>query len=128
MKIIILRHSATDFFIEAKKIEESTPEGEWRYFKFSSMDSVLGIYENESQGIDIHPDFFKCFLGQFSPSVESNFDIIQCSDFNEFCETLNKLLMNNEPVLDLSVNGLWLWTVNEKKLALPKKLKTYLSY
>jgi len=128
MKIIILRHEASNFFTEAKNIEKKFPDGEWRHFKFSSSKSVLGIYENTTEGLEIHSDFFKYFYGQFSPEVENEFDVMEYDDFKSFCESLNKLLNEDKKILDLSVDGLWIWTVDSKELKLSPKLKAYLSY
>ncbi len=127
MKLIILRQNSVDFFKKASKLESSLPEGEWRYFKFKSEKQVLGLYENSHEGIDLHPDFFKYFLGQFPPTLSDHIVISQLKNFKDFCLYLNNVLHKDVKIFDLSVSHFWIWTDEEKTILIPKKLKNYLS-
>lgn len=128
MKIIILRQTAREFMKSAKDLEIKAPEGEWRYFKFISKETVLGIYQNKDEGLGLHADFFKYFLGQFTPEITESFSIQQLNNFEDFCFELNELLNNKNSIFDLSVSNLWIWSNKEKTLSLPPKLKTYLNF
>ncbi len=126
MKILILRQSADDFFDSAVEVEKTHPDGEWRYFKFISKSKVLGIYESETGDIKTHKDFFKYFYGQFKPVAKTDFNVTQCESFESFCLKLNDFLINQVEILDLSVDGLWIWTHEESQLKLSPKLKEFL--
>ncbi len=129
MKSIILRQSAKSFFKTSSEIENRIPNGEWRYFKFISKKEVLGIYQNDLEGRDLHPDFFKYFLGQFSPTLNKTFSIQESENFEAFCDTLNALLYENVQIFDLSVTNFWIWSDQKNEvLEVPKKLKAYLSF
>ncbi len=128
MKLIILRQNSIDFFKKACKLESSLPKGQWRYFKFESKEEVLGLYENSNEGINLHPDFFKYFLGQFTPTLNDHILISQFKNFTDFCLYLNDLLHKNVKIFDLSVSSFWIWTNEEKNILVPKKLKNYLNF
>ncbi len=127
MKITILRHNAEKFFIEAAKLEDKTPNGHWRYFKFNSKNEILGLYEGAKEGFDSHPDFFKYFFGQFSPNTTQNISIHQADNFEAFCLTLNSTLIDDQEILDLSCSNYWIWTKNGDT-QVPPKLKDFLSF
>lgn len=130
MKIIILRHNSSDFFERAQKLENTHPDGQWRYFNFKNQNEICALYENSAEGVSLHPEFFTYFLGQFKPGIEESMFIHQESSFEDFCEKLNNLVSSGAQIFDLSVTSLWIWSNQgyNETLKVPKKLKTYLSF
>ncbi|MGH1468906.1 MAG: hypothetical protein ACRBBP_08525 [Bdellovibrionales bacterium] len=128
MKIIILRQNMSNFLKEASSAETTAPNGEWRYFKFKSEDEVLGLYENNTEGIEAHPDFFKYFLGQFSPKTTQTVSVNQSKNFEDFCLSLNSILNEGHEILDLSYSNYWIWTNQKSGSRVPKKLQDFLSF
>jgi len=113
MHLTILDTDAKSFFQQASDLEKSFPVGCWRYVKFADANKVTALFETEQEtqnSISLNKNFFKYFLGTFSPSLEKNIDIHQLEDFKNFCIKLNTLLDQKNDVFDLSVSKKWIWS------------------
>jgi phosphomevalonate kinase len=133
MHITAVEGNKNSFFKKASQIETDLPNGEWRFFKFVSKNEIWALYSDHENGNHkAHKDFFKYFLGQFTPQCPTTMSISQSSDFSEFCETLNEVLNKSLEVYDLSVHSLWIWhapLINKSEVVeLPKKLRSYLNF
>lgn len=146
MPLKILEYSQKSFFTEATNLEKAFPEGQWRHFKFMDSERVYGLFEthtadkiSDSKTICPHKDFFTYFLGLFKPETTNSLSIFQTESFTDFCIHLNKILNDNQKVLDLSVAQKWIWhetkkehnpnteKSKEEEMLMPKKLKDYLN-
>jgi hypothetical protein len=130
MDIVILETDAKTFFSNAKKLEKTCPEGRWKYCKFLNENTVTGIFESDKPAkgsFNAHDDFFKYFLGLFSPKLEKTFKLHQEKTFNEFCTKLNSLLNEEIKIYDLSVTQKWIWSEGDAT-DVPEKLLAFLDF
>ena len=130
MNLIIFDTDAKNFFQQAKDLENSFPLGYWRYVKFIDSRKVNALFETEKEirnSFPLHTDFFKYFLGTFSPSLEKNIDVYQLEGFESFCLKLNSLLCKNIDVFDLSVSKRWIWTKGDS-VQVSDKLFSFLEF
>jgi len=130
MHLTILNTDAKTFFQNAKDLESSCPTGHWRHFRFLKSDNVIALFETEQAtktSIPLHENFFKYFLGTFSPGLEQTLDIHQMEDFQSFCLKLNSLLENKIEIFDLSVSKYWIWSKGSGN-QIPKKLFSFLEF
>jgi len=128
MHITPIEQHSDDFFKTAKKLENH--DGRWRYFKFASADRVKGVFETKQKidgSLRVHPDFFKYFLGLFTPSLKNELCIHQEKTFLDFCTKLNSLLEEKKEVYDLSSVDLWIWAEGAD-VTVPKQLSDFLNF
>jgi len=130
MNILVLETDADSFFKSAQTIEKNAPSGQWRYCKFIDGNKVLAIFETENNlkdCIQSHPDFFKYFLGLFSPKLETTFKLHQETSFSNFCVKLNSILIEGKAVYDLSAPQKWIWSEGDET-NIPDKLFSFLDF
>jgi|GEM_PF-2697420 len=130
MFITIIETNANAFFSQSQSLEQDHPGGIWRYCRFINKDNVVGIFETEKNlqgGIDAHEDFFKYFLGLFSPTLNKGFELHQTDNFKDFCLKLNTLLNNKKNIYDLSVQEKWIWSEGDE-IKIPGNLLNFLSF